>query len=144
VTPGHRLPEADANLVTSKENPTMNLLRTGVAIAAFLGVLDIIAGIDGFVAEGSDKPPLAVPLIVVAVGVITLAMAPAALRRNRIAIPAIAVCRVISAFMGIGAFAAGAPAPIYAYAVATIVLGAAVLALFWLGRRDGVLASSAQ
>jgi hypothetical protein len=99
------------------------------AIFALLGLIDI--GLLGVVGS-SVAPPLAVSIIIAALGLITLAALIPARNGNRGALRAAVAARVISAVLAAAAFFAGAPAWIMAVEAFVIV---ATLAAFVLLRQ---------
>jgi len=96
------------------------------AIFALLGLIDIaLLGVIG----SSIAPPLAVSLLVAALGVITLGALIPARNGSRRALRVVVAARVISALLAFGAFIATAPAWIRATEAFVIVVTVAALVL---------------
>ncbi|WP_327006924.1 hypothetical protein OHA72_06355 [Dactylosporangium sp. NBC_01737] len=104
----------------------MRTLRTGLIIAAVLGVADIAAAIAG----GGDTPPLPVAIAAAALGLITLVAAGYGRRGRRAAVITVIVTRVLSALGAVPAFFADdVPAAFVASAAVLVALTIAVVAL---------------
>jgi hypothetical protein len=96
------------------------------AIFALLGLIDIaLLGVIG----SSIAPPLAVSLLVAALGLVTLAALVPARHGSRPALRTVVAARVISALLAVGAFIATAPAWIRATEGFVIVATIAALVL---------------
>ena len=107
----------------------MSLPAPVAGIFALLGLIDIaLFGVVG----SSIAPPLAVSIIVAALGLITLAAVYPARRGSRRALVTAVVARVISALLAFAAFFAGAPA--WVMAVEAFVIAATIIALVLLRR----------
>jgi hypothetical protein len=99
------------------------------AIFALLGLIDIaLLGVVG----SSIAPPLAVSILVAALGIVTLAALVPARRGSRPARVTAIAARVISALLACTAFFAGAPA--WIMAVEAFVIAATITALILLRR----------
>jgi hypothetical protein len=104
----------------------MRALRTGLIIAAVLGVADIAAAIAG----GGDTPPLPIAIAAVALGLITLVAAGYGWRGRRTAVGTVIVTRVLSALGAVPAFFADdVPAAFVASAAVLVALTAAAVVL---------------
>jgi hypothetical protein len=106
-----------------------SLSATPTVIFALLGLIDIaLLGVIG----SAIAPPLAVSIIIAALGLVTLvALIPARHGSRRALVIAVAA-RVISALLAAAAFFAGAPA--WIMAIEAIVIAATVTALVLLRR----------
>ena len=104
----------------------MRALRTGLIIAAILGVADIAAAIAG----GGDTPPLPIAVAAAALGLITLIAAGYGWQGRRAAVGTVIVTRVLSALGAVPAFFADdVPAAFVASAAVLVVLTVAAVAL---------------
>lgn len=100
------------------------------AIFAILGLIDIaLLGVVG----STIAPPLAVSVIVAALGLLTLIALIPARNGSRPALISAVVTRVISAVLAVAAFFAGAPA--WIMAVEAFVIAATITALVLLRRQ---------
>ncbi len=98
------------------------------AIFALLGLIDVaLLGVVG----SSFAPPLAVSVVVAALGFITLAALVPARNGSQALITAVAA-RVISAILAVGAFIA--TAPVWIMAIEAFVIAATLIALVLLRR----------
>jgi hypothetical protein len=96
------------------------------AIFALLGLIDIaLLGVIG----SSIAPPLALSLVLAALGLATLVALIPARNGSRAGLRTVVAARVISALLAFGAFFAGAPAWIIAIETFVIVATAAALVL---------------
>src|SRR3954447_23665615 len=104
----------------------MRALRTGLILAAVLGVADIAAAIAG----GGDTPPLPIAIAAVALGLITLVAAGYGRQGRRAVVGTVIVTRVLSALGAVPAFFADdVPAAFVASAAVLVALTAAAVAL---------------
>lgn len=104
----------------------MRALRTGLVIAAVLGVADIAAAIAG----GGETPPLPVAIAAAVLGLITIVAAGYGWQGRRAAVGAVIVTRVLSMLGAVPAFFADdVPAPLVASAAVLAVLTVVVVAL---------------
>jgi hypothetical protein len=100
-------------------------------IFALLGLIDIaLLGVIG----SSVAPPLAVSLVVAALGLITLAALIPARQGGRKALVTVVTARVISALLAVAAFLASAPA--WIMAIEALVIAATITALVLLRRHS--------
>ena len=108
---------------------TVSLPAAPAAIFALLGLIDIaLLGVVG----SSVAPPLAVSVIVAALGLATLVALILARDGSRPALVTVVATRVISALLAVGAFIA--TAPIWIMAVEAFVIAATVIAVVLLRR----------
>lgn len=117
-------------------DPRTALLRTGLALAAFLAVFDIVGGAINLV--GPDAFAIAISIVMIVLAVLTLALVVVAWRGSRGSAIAVATIRVLASLAGLPAFFfPELPAFLVVIAASGIVLaiGAAVLILAGLGRR---------
>jgi hypothetical protein len=99
------------------------------AIFALLGLTDVaLLGVVG----SSFAPPLAVSIVVAALGFITLAAIVPARNGSRPALITVVAARVISAILAVGAFIA--TAPVWIMAIEALVIAATLIALLLLRR----------
>ncbi len=105
----------------------MRALRTGLVIAAVLGVADI-ATLGG--AGSEDGPPLPVTVAAAVLGLITLVAVAYGWRGRRAAVGTVVAARVLSAIGAVPAFfAEDVPAPFVVAAAVLVVLTVAAVAL---------------
>jgi hypothetical protein len=118
-------------MITSPRTATgsPSLPATPAAIFALLGLIDLaLLGVIG----SSIAPPLALSVIMAALGLITLAALNPARRGSRRALLAVVTTRVISALLALAAFFASAP--VWIMAIEAFVIAATVTALVLLRR----------
>lgn len=115
---------------------TVSLPTTPTGIFALLGLIDIaLLGVVG----SSIAPPLALSIIVAALGLITLVALNPARHGSRRALIAVVATRVISALFAVGAFFADAP--IWIMALEAFVIAATIVALVMLRQQSWRLRS---
>lgn len=103
----------------------MRALRTGLVIAAILGVADIAA-----IGGGEDGPPLPVVIASAVLGLITLVAVGYGWRGRRAAVGTVVVTRVLSALGAVPAFfVEDVPAALVVAAAVILVLTVAAVAL---------------
>jgi hypothetical protein len=108
---------------------TVSLPAAPAAVFALLGLIDIaLLGVVG----SSIAPPLAVSIVVAALGLATLVALIPARNGSQRALVTVVATRVISAFLAVGAFIA--TAPVWIMAVEAFVIVATLTALVLLRR----------
>jgi len=108
------------------------VLRTGLVIAAVLGVLDIAGGV--LQLGGGGLVPIAIAIAMIALGAATVILVPFAWRGTRGAGWAIAGTRGASALLGVPAFfVPGVPAAAVIAASVGVLLAVVVAALIAFG-----------
>lgn len=117
----------NANTVTTPTaQSTGTAVRVGLALAALLGLLDIIGGISQF---GSDTLlPVAVAATIIGLGLITVVLVPFAWRGASWASWAIIGSRALSALTTLPAFFVTG-VPVVAVIMATVTIAITVLAI---------------
>lgn len=129
TTPTHETRDGRAGARRAGRRP--GVLRTGLVIAALLGVLDVAAGA---MQLGGGVVPAGVAAAMIVFGAGTVALVPFAWRGARWAGWPIVAMRVASALTGLPAFfVAGVPAGAVIAASAGILLALAVATLIGLG-----------
>jgi len=118
-------------ITTSRTTTSASSLPAAPAVIfALLGLIDIaLLGVVG----SAIAPPLAVSIIIAALGLATLAALIPARHGSRRALVTAIVARVISALLAAAAFFAGAPA--WIMAVEAFVIAATITALLLLRRQ---------
>ena len=118
-------------ITTSRTTTSASSLPTAPAVIfALLGLIDVaLLGVVG----SAIAPPLAVSIIIAALGLATLAALIPARHGSRRALVTAIVARVISALLAAAAFFAGAPA--WIMAVEAFVIAATITALLLLRRQ---------
>lgn len=113
-------------LTTQAPRTTGTAVRVGLALAALLGILDIIGGLSQF---GSDVLlPAAVAATIIGLGVITVGLVPFAWRGAGWASWTIICLRVLSALTALPAFFVSG-VPVVAVIMATVTIAVTVLAI---------------
>lgn len=124
------IPETAAGGVPGPRRRTSGAARLGVALAALLGIADVIGGA---MQLSQETLPLAVSSFMIAAGAATLLAAPFAWRGAVWATWAIILLRLLSALTGLPAFfVPGIPAGVVIAAAVGIVLACSVAVLLLL------------
>ncbi len=102
------------------------MFRTGLVLCALLALLDIVSSLPG----GDARPPVAVIIVGLLLGLVSLAALLPAWRGNRTALFVVIGSRAVSALLGIGAFFDDrAPGWVLVGVVVAIVITAIAVAL---------------